>query len=249
MSIIDDMWLEATKDEPPLVFHKFMAESKIKRLHDMAKENGMLISTTFGNETFDNSTCKYHLFACRTEFFPLVKSRQMQLWLAAKEGIHSISIHGRLIILPAVPGADYMGKWTTAAYNIPDGFVLKIFGSRSLRAGLGRSLVTANLYIQTRENGPLIGVAGRLSGNEKAGQSEVLVFSGRADILTDEEIKDLGLEMYKPYNQSNIEALFHIETLAPESGNKPEVVEREIENTSGQKQIIKSIVRKRAIQL
>ncbi len=210
----------------------------------------MLISTTFGNETFDDSTCKYHLFACRTEFFPLVNPKQMQLWLAAKEGIHSISRHGQLMILPAVPGnLENMGKWTTAAYNIPDGFVLKIFGTRKLSEGLGRSLVTANLYIQTREDGPLIGIAGRLSGNEKAGQSEVLVFSGKADILTNTEIKELGLEKYMPYNQSNVETLFHIETLSPASGEKPEVIEREIENTSGQKQIIKDIVRKRAIQL
>ena len=210
----------------------------------------MLISTTFGNETFDDSVTKYHLFACRTEFFPLVNPKQMQLWLAAKEGVHSISRHGQLVILPAVPGnTDNMGKWTTAAYNIQDGFVLKIFGWRKLAAGLGRSLVTANLYIQTRENGPLIGIAGRLSGNEKAGQSEVLVFTGKADILTDGEIKELGLEKYMPYNQSNVEALFHIETLAPASGDKPEIVETEIENTSGQKQVIKSIVRKRAIQL
>ncbi len=210
----------------------------------------MLISTTFGNETFDDSVTKYHLFACRTEFFPLVNPKQMQLWLAAKEGICDISKHGPLNIIPAGPGfSDKMGKWTGAAYNIPDGFVLKIFGWRKLAAGLGRSLVTANLYIQTRENGPLIGIAGRLSGNEKAGQSEVLVFSGKADILTDEEIKELGLEMYRPYNQSNVEALFHIETLAPASGDKPEIIETEIENTSGQKQIIKSIVRKRAIQI
>ncbi len=211
----------------------------------------MLISTTFGNETFDDSTCKYHLFACRTEFFPLVNPKQMQLWLAAKEGICSISKHGQLMILPAVPSVSdtIAGKWTTAAYNIPDGFVLKIFGTRKLSVGLGRSLVTANLYIQTRENGPLIGVGGRLSGNEKAGQSEVLVFSGRADILTEEEIKELGLEMYRPYNQSNVETLFHIETLSPASGEKPQVIEREIENTSGQKQIIKDIVHKRMIQL
>ena len=210
----------------------------------------MLISTTFGNETFEDSTCKYHLFACRTEFFPLINPKQMQLWLAAKGGIHSISKHGSLNIIPAAPGLkESMGKWTGAAYNIPDGFVLKIFGSRNLRAGLGRSFTVVNLYIQTRENGPLIGIAGRLSGNEKAGQSEILVFSGKADILTNKEIKDLGLEMSGPYNQDNIEALFHIETLAPASGDKPQIVEQEIENTSGQKHIVKSIVRKRAIRL
>lgn len=210
----------------------------------------MLISTTFGSETFDDSTCKYHLFACRTEFFPLVNPKQMQLWLAAKEGICTISRHGNLNIIPAAPGMrESIGKWTGAAYNIPDGFVLKIFGSRNLQAGLGRSYVTANLYLQIRENGPLIGIAGRLSGNEKAGQSEILVFSGKADILTDKEIKDLGLEMSKPYNQNNIEALFHIETLSPAIGEKPQIVEHEIKNTSGQKSTIKSIVRKRAIQI
>ena len=172
----------------------------------------MLISTTFGNETFDDSVTKYHLFACRTEFFPLVNPKQLQLWFAEKEGIHSISRHGNITMIPAVPGVSetIAGKWTGVAYNIPDGFVLKIFGTRKLSAGLGRSLVTANLYIQTRENGPLIGIAGRLSGNEKAGQSEVLVFSGKADILTNQDIKDLGLDPYMYYNRDNAETLFHL---------------------------------------
>jgi len=109
----------------------------------------MLISTTFGNETFDDSVTKYHLFACRTEFFPLVNPKQMQLWLAAKEGIHNISRHGAQTTIPAVPGISdsIAGKWTGVAYNIPDGFVLKIFGWRKLAAGLGRSLVTAKLVI------------------------------------------------------------------------------------------------------
>jgi hypothetical protein len=210
----------------------------------------MLISTTFGNETFENDSHKYHLFACRSEFFPLINPSQKHLWLAAKQGDHSISRHGNMNVINAVPGGhEGMGKWTTTSYDVPDGFILKIFGSRSRRAGLGRSLIVANIFMQIRENGPMIRIVGGLSGDEKAVHSEVEVFSGRADILTDKEIGELGLETLRPYNQQNVELLFTITELSSATGSKPQVVEDEIENTGGQKQVVKSIVRKRAIQL
>ena len=209
----------------------------------------MLVSVTYGNETFNSSSAKYHLFVCRTEVFPLINPTQQHLWQAAKAHVHGISRHGGLNISDAAPGCgDLLGKWTNATYEIPEGMVIKLFGRLNTEYCHGPGTF-GSLFLKLREKGPLVKITGTLTGDEKAAKDHVLVFEGRADILTDKEIIDLKIQVNYPTSYADMSRLFTIESVAPEVEEKAEIVEEEIENTKGEKIIVKHSERKRITQV
>ena len=209
----------------------------------------MLVSVTFGNETFNTSTAKYYPFVRRTEAFPLINPSQQHLWQAAKAHVHGISRHGSMQITDAAPGCgDLLGKWTNATYEIPEGMIISIFGLLNSSDYHGPA-TAGSLYLQLREKGPLVKITGTLTGDERAEKNHTLVFEGRADVLTDKEIIGLKIRSSYPTVPSNVSRLFTVESIAFEVEEKAEIVEEEIENTKGEKMIVKHAERKRKIQV
>ncbi len=214
----------------------------------------MLISTTFGNETFENSIHKYHIFACRTESFPLIEGRQQHLWVVAKKGIHDISRHGPLNVIAAAPGCiESTGKWTTGSYSVKEGLVLKIFGFRKVsNMGFSRQPIVENLFIRLSSDAPLYTFTGELSRNPKAQGDSINVFSGRAYIMDEAELLDMAITEYKCNTiliKSGRSQLFWAHESSPEIQPRTKLKEHKLKNMKGEEVIVKAHVRKRAIQL
>ncbi len=213
----------------------------------------MLISTTYGNENFQHNSAKYHLFACRSTLHPDVEPMQKHMWVAARDHSAGVSAHGRGSTVPAAPGyRSEFGKWTTAQFDVPEGLVIKLFGTRKLREMVSGRHTTAAMMLRIRENAALVRVTCGLTMDERASSNNVVLFEGRADPLLASMAESEGVilgnfrSQFSSYNQR---ALFTVEVLRDEIST-PQVNEvTEIENTQGERVQVTTPRRRRAIQL
>lgn len=214
----------------------------------------MLISVTFGNENFQNSSAKYQMFACRSSEHVDIEPAQKHLWMAAKDGNAIIRRHGGINKVPAAPGyKEELGKWSTCQYDVPEGLVIKLYGMRKLPEMVSGRHMTASMFLQSREEAALIRVTALLTGDGRAGQSEISMFEGRADLITLQDARDLGVSIqahhasqFEDYNQ---DTLFRIEMLSEMISARPTVQANVVQNTQGESVRVVTPRRTRAIQV
>jgi len=214
----------------------------------------MLVLTTYGNENFQHSSAKYHVFACRCNENRTLNPAQKHLWIVGKEGDLGVSNHGSRNTVPAAPGyRQEFGKWTTAQYDVPEGLILKLFGMRKLQEMVNGRHTTASMLVATRAEAALIRVEGNLTADHRATTSRVVLFEGRADVLEINEgvrrgviTNDRDVQQFASFNQ---DALFTVTLLQDELAAAPVQQVTTVENTQGERVQVTTIRRRRAIQL
>ena len=213
----------------------------------------MLITITFGNENFQRSNSKYQLFGVACGQIGGWDPVQKHLWmLDCQDGL--ISQHGAQTKVDAAPGykAEF-GKWTTRQYQVPEGLLIKLYGKRKLAEMVSGRETQACMFLQVREGAPLIRVTARLTGDERANSHTITMFEGRADILTLDEAQALGARLPRHQREQfadyNVETLYSVRVLSPETEGRVVPQAREIENTQGERVRVTVPRRRRAIDL
>ena len=169
----------------------------------------MIISATHGREQLGRAEAKYYHFACRTAEHRLPEE-ESHLWLAAKAGAVGVS-QTSLNVQKSPPGLDPTYTWSQGSYEVPEGLVIKVFGSRTA----SRDVRRAATFLLCGEHQPLVRLRG-LVGLTRQNQ-DVLLFEGRASVISAENAKDLSVRVDNPHlhEQCGRDGLFTVQQLAP----------------------------------
>lgn len=176
----------------------------------MAQEQ--LISIGFGKETFSSTSASLSAFVVEVPFTRTLPSKKYTRQGQCQK--FAVSEH------PMVNGYMYMDSIA----GVPEGTVVLLQASHRHRAC---PLRDGAMFIATRATGPLLGVWARLpSAVEATLAREFLVFQGRGDILTLQEVQDRGIAPPKNYKNGfmdpeEIEECYRIEVIAPPLEEKP----------------------------
>jgi len=155
----------------------------------------MLISTMSGEESNNLGMVKFHQFVVPSRDFPIAKEHF--IWQIAR-GVDpklTIDVAGRVQIIPAAPNTENQslhGQWTTSAYAVPQGLILKLFCQKKVAAE--KAPVNSCVYIRMREGAPLVRVSAILTGWAKCAYIRANV-EGRFDILDGRGLKMAGVEI------------------------------------------------------
>ncbi len=227
---------------------------------------GMIITTTYGSEVFENSHAKFHVFSHKCLTRPPQQTQAQQVsgrgnhkgfcftWLAAKDDPTGFGVSriGSQRKFPAAPGLrEEFGSWKTCQFQVVEGGIIRLFGSR--KVGRGPPALLACMFLEVHEHAPLLKVYARLTGDHRAQGPEVLVFEGKAYPITLGQATDLQVVVdgyngaaYEDYNQ---EVLFRVHEVVPATMARQRVVTSDITNSDGQVVRIRRAVRRRAIQV
>ncbi len=209
----------------------------------------MLISSTTGNENWEHASAKCQLFFTPTTDFP---GKEVPMWRMSKGDNPSVPVEQMANTrTAAAPGLiDAFGFWNTAAYDIPEGVLLKLFAQRkNTSIGAGGHLL-GSMFLRAREDAPLIRVSVGLIGDSRAAFTAVHT-EGRFDVILLAGAENMGAVVSSFRNQHDPDvraAMFTVSELA--GGSSAPVHESvEIENSDGQRVIVREIRPRRAIDL
>lgn len=208
----------------------------------------MLIATCTGSENFETGSAKSHLF--------LVPDRpgdkEVHIGVAAKNGkgnVRTIGAGGRVGASRTIR-QEIAGTWSNTNYDVPEGRVLKLFGTRS--GGWGSVRVQANLLLRLRATAPLYRVGAILTGHPSATYNRA-VTEGRFDILGLDEALALGVPIPTTFRHSFEDVMtrrmFEIVQVERESAAAPQVVTTVVENSQGEQVAVTVRRRGRALDL
>ena len=209
----------------------------------------MIITTTTGNENFQNSYTKSYLFRVPCHAFPMGK--EMHLTYAAKDGLHNIARVGSAEVTPAAPGyRDEFGKWFRCTYEVPEDTVLMLFAMRKVSEQTAGRHQTVAVHLRMRENAPMYRVGVRLTGDRRASFSNVYT-EGRFDVLTVEAATSLGVRIAPARRRQfeHIETLITTEEMSPEVAAAPVVQETTVTLPGEAPVVIRRTRRPRALDL
>ena len=214
----------------------------------------MLIQTMTGFENFQRSSAKTHIFFMPCQEFPGAEAAIGHAARHSSSPRNRISRHGPRNRVQAAPGlTDDFGYWTSAAYEVPRGMILKLYAARKTEAMTPGRHLNASMLVRVRESAPLIRVWVGLTGDERATFSRVNVIEGRMDILTLEEGGRFGVQIRPQFcvqfNEDNIRLMFEVEVVEPAMSAAPTVGTRERTNATGEVTEVTTIRRRRALDL
>lgn len=212
----------------------------------------MLMQITTGEENFPTGGSKCHVFFVPTRqrmgreahigqmargFNPDVPVAQTnQRWFAAMTGY-----------------PETLGRWCTANYDVPEGVVLKVFGSK--RQMVGRQALpvrTGVVYLQLRSGAAFQRIAFQTLQDSKGALREAMI-EGRFDILTPRELGQMGVSMstqvLSQMSEDAVNRLFNITVLSGATEAKVQVRQSQIKNADGEVVAVQRAVRRRAVDL
>ena len=225
----------------------------------------MLITITYGKEVFDQSAAKFHAFGhkCLTRQVQSNLEDQVAgrtdkgicfMWQAAKDDPTGFKVrrHGGHQRTSAAPGLrDEFGAWTTQQYEVEQGCIIRLFGSKKM--GNHQPALIACMFLEAHEHAPYLKVYARLTGDHRAQGPEVLAFEGRAYHITLRQAAAMQVVLdryqgsaYEDYNQ---EALFRIQEIAPATNTRPQISTNVVTNSDGNRVNVTRASRRRAIQV
>lgn len=214
------------------------------------------ISTVTGFETFDDASAKVHVFWCPQGQYANAEGSEVQaechLNQAAKpsDPPHSSGVMKGPSTRDTSQARNELTQWYVNSYGVPEGTVLKMFGSRSTKWNERR--LTASIYIRVREQAALRRIRMGLTNNELSVRSHAEL-TGRFDVLTVEEVKALGVPILKIYERFAdplwYGALFELVEIEPEEAIRTVVEDREVEVGEGETRRVRRIVRRRVLDI
>lgn len=208
----------------------------------------MLLQCITGFENFPNASAKAHVFVCPSARF---LGKEMHIGVAARGAYPNVRKVGMETKIPAAPGMlREMGEWTTASYEVPDGMILKVFGSRS--GGWGGMRVMANQFIRARQDAALRRINVVLTGSDRASLTRATI-EGRFDLVPLAEALLTGVLVPPSFRPSFDEAVqrraFEYMELDREVRSEAVVRNRTVTRDDGQEVQISTSERRRALDL
>ena len=221
---------------------------------DERGERKMLIQTMTGFENFQQSSSKAYAFVMPCREFPGTEEALGQASRNSSDPRGGIRRHGPRNRVQAAPGlTNDFGHWTSAAYEVPEGIVLKLYAARKTEAMTPGRHLNASMLVRMREGAPLIRVWAGLTGDERATFSRVNIIEGRMDVLTPGEGGRFGVQIRPQFrvqfNEDNCRLMFEVETMAPAMSAAPIVGTRERTNAAGEAAEVTTMRRRRALDL
>ncbi|QIG76106.1 hypothetical protein EVC24_085 [Rhizobium phage RHph_I4] len=212
----------------------------------------MLIQAITGDQNFPNGSSKLHLFFVPTRQRMGQECHIGQLAKGANPDVPCTASNVRRF--SAMNGApETIGRWTQANYDVPEGVVLKLFGSRR-NSIQGQSLQnhTAVIYLQVRSNAALTSINFSLLTHDRSPITRAEL-QGRFDILTGAELAQLGVGLHPQTLMSmadhKVQRLFTLSTLERQLQAKQSVRTTTIQNSEGETVAIQKAVTRRAVKL
>ncbi|AHC30468.1 hypothetical protein CC53_gp051 [Rhizobium phage vB_RleS_L338C] len=212
----------------------------------------MLISAITGDQNFPNGSAKLHLFFVPTRQRMGQEVHIGQLARGVNPDVPCSATNIRRF--NAMNGApETLGKWTQANYDVPEGVVLKLFGTRRTSIqGQNIGSASAVIYVQARSNAALTSIDFSLIPNDRSPITRAEL-QGRFDILTGAELAQLGVSMNQQtlmsMSERNVSRVFALRTLERQLQAKQTVRTTTVNNSDGEAVVIQKQVARRAVKL
>lgn len=179
-----------------------------------ANRNAQLVTVGYGKTNFDTASATLTAFHVEGEFVRTLASKKLDK-------------HGTTIHIPTSVSPDITGFLHQDSVFAPDGTVLCVTVSGKFK---GAPMRDGAVFIHTRKEGPSLLISSILpsSMHSTLQSNRHTLFSGRGDILTVEELKELGIIPNKNWvaaymNPEEVEECFAITVLAEAVAEKPRV--------------------------
>lgn len=188
-----------------------------------------LISVGFGKETFKTSSASLSAFVVEPEFQRTLPSKKYK-----RQGVcqrFPVSLH------PEINGYLYLDS----VMAIPDGTVILLQSSHRYR---GSPIRDGALFIACRTTGPMLTVNAQLpSAIESTISGGFLVFQGRGDILTKENLAMHGIRLPSNYangflDEEEVAECYTITEMSPGTEGRPRY--EKVENRDGEAIVVRS---------
>lgn len=132
---------------------------------------------------------------------------------------------GKSYIPAAKDGYKEHGQWTQASFYSQNGAIISIQVSIGNSVGL---VAQGAIFLCLRDDADLISVSALLTPDTNSTYDKVPVFTGRADVLTQEELESYGVVLLDNYirvymDEEEIDEIFKVSTVA-KGVKKPEMV-------------------------
>ncbi len=211
-----------------------------------------LLNVTIGMENFNSGSAKVNVFHIPTVTHPGMRK---ELPIGQLERAHGMGVNlvGTSSTAPAARNMiAETGQWTTKTWSVPEGFLVKVFGSRNSTA-FGALKISANLIIRLRPQAALRRVQAILTGDERATITRATI-EGRFDIMQPDD-PTLGLLAPIPahfmrfYEQGMVRRMFEFNEMSSELAPVATVVAVPVQNTAGETVVVPAVRRPRALQL
>lgn len=212
----------------------------------------MLIQATTGDQNFATGSTKLHLFFVPTRRHMGQELHIGRLAQGANPEVPCTSSNKR--VFPAMNGApNTLGLWTQANYEVPEGVVLKVFGSkRTSIQGQRLNNHTATIYIQVRSGAALSSIGFQLLPHDRSPITRAEL-QGRFDILTVAELAQLGVglnpQVLASMSNAAVGRIFSLSTLERQTQARQVEKTTTIRNSDGETVAIKRAVTRRAVKL
>ncbi len=184
-----------------------------------------VISIGYGKVNFEHNSASLSCFHLEAPFIRALPSKPDS----------GMTQRGKVQMFPATDYPEINGKLFTDTLNAPDGKVLMLQSDHRMH---GAPTKDAALFLRTRAEGAMYTVTAAIPPYRASlvGDS-FLVFQGRGDFLTAEELEDEGFVFTRSWKESfldpgEIERCFELRELAPQLSDKPRT--QSITNLSGE---------------
>jgi hypothetical protein len=212
----------------------------------------MLMQLTTGEENFPTGSSKCHAFFVPTR---TRMGKEMHIAQMAKGVNPDVPVSATNVRwFNAMPGyPEGLGRWCQSNYDVPEGVVLKVFGTKTQKFQNQRlSPVRGAIYIQLRSGAAFQRLAFQTMQDPKGSLREAMI-EGRFDILTPQEIGQLGISMdmttMELLNQTKVDRLFHVSVLDKATQSKTLVKSKQVVNSDGKTVTVAKTSQRRAVNL
>lgn len=212
----------------------------------------MLIQTITGSQNFPEGSTKLHVFFVPTRQRMGQEIHIGQLARGANPDVPASASNVQRFAAWSGASAT-LGEWTRANYDIPEGVVLKVYGSkRQSLQGQNMGEARAAVYLQMRSGAALNRIAFSMLQNPKSPIASATI-EGRFDILNMQQLAQLGVGLNVTtlalLNERQVERLFSFSVLDRPTEARREVKTTTVKNSEGQSVVIQKATAKRAVKL
>lgn len=146
------------------------------------------ITTTSGRENFPTGSATVGVFVLPCAKYPVARESAIGLAARAPEfPLRAVGVPTKVAASPT-RRADIAGEWTTCAYDVQEGAILKVAVNKS-SSNFGSMRTMANAALRARATAPYIRMSIPLTGS---GARSTVLIEGRFDIIPVEEALALG---------------------------------------------------------
>jgi hypothetical protein len=210
----------------------------------------VMLSVTTGNENQKDGQCAFHLFYVQNDGRELFAAKAAYL----TENQPYFRMVGQPMTEPSVIGyrKEMCGRWSTMTFEAEEGVILKVFAKRKPR---WNALINqACMYLKVRADGPKYNILmDTLQVLGKSQRTNVGI-TGRFDILPIHEVKQerpiaIAPALERLFLESSINSVFRIEELEKEKTQRQVIESKELLSPNGEKVVVKTRKKIRAIEI